>query len=664
MTLSIVIVNYNVRYFLEQCLESVFRSDLQLEGECQDPLELEVYVVDNASVDGSVEMVRQKFPQVHLIANRENVGFATANNQALREIENSKLKVESSLPNPNNSQFSIFNSQFILLLNPDTVVERDTFAKCVGFFLSHPDCGGLGVKMINGEGRFLKESKRGFPTPAAAFYKVSGLIRLFPHSRRVAAYYMGHLGDDDTNPVDILPGAFMMVRREALEKTGLLDESYFMYGEDIDFSWRIKLAGYQNYYYPEARIIHYKGESTKRGSMNYVYTFYNAMAIFVSHYFTGGHARFYNALLHCAIWLRASLAWLRRMAQAVALPLADFAVSYAGFLTIKQLWATYRADNVNYYPPEYTWAVIPFYILLLMGAAWLYGGYEKPVRHSRLIKGMAVGCALLLVFYSLLDESQRYSRMILLLGSAWTLVATLGIRGLLALLRLPGFDSRRSRRRTCIIVGNEAEAARVKSLNELFGTAHTEFFTDTPPDSRKLNDAIHYHKADEVIFCSKDLSTRDIIDLMSTLSRIPGHRTQVEYKIVPSDSDYIIGSNSIHSAEDLYTEELQTVASPLNSRNKRMLDLLASMLLLALSPLLFWPQKRKGRYFADCWQVLTGRKSWVGTDDHAVFGPEDALPRRTTAISPELLQRLQLRYLRNYRLATDLQILIRNLFNI
>lgn len=680
MTLNIVIVNYNVKYFLEQCLESVYRSDLRLEGgdgfassTDNATMDIKVYVVDNASVDGSVEMVRQKFPQVHLIANRENVGFAAANNQALREIQNSELNVESSLPHLDNSQSpidstrsstSVLDSQFVLLLNPDTVVERNTLAKCVAFFLSHPDCGGLGVKMINGEGRFLKESKRGFPTPAAAFYKISGLIKLFPHSRRIAAYYMGHLDTDSTNPVDILPGAFMMVRMTALLKAGLLDESYFMYGEDIDFSWRIKLAGYQNYYYPEARIIHYKGESTKRGSMNYVYTFYNAMSIFVSHYFTGSHAWFYNTLLHCAIWMRAGLAWLRRMMQAVALPLADFALSYAGFLTIKYIWATYRANNVNYYPPEYTWAVIPFYILLLMLASWFYGGYEKPVRRWRIVKGMAVGCALLLVFYSLLDESQRYSRMLLMMGSVWTLLSTLGIRSLLGLLRLPGFDTRRNRRRTCIIVGSETETTRVKNLNELFGSTHTEFFTDSQPDSRKLNDAIHYHKADEVIFCSKDISTREIIDLMSTLRSIPGHRTQVEYKIVPSDSDYIIGSNSIHSAEDLYTEELQTVSAPLNSRNKRMLDILSSFLLLVLSPLLFWPQRHKRNYFPHCWQVLTGHKSWVGTDSHAVFGPEDALPRRTSELSPELLQRLQLRYLRNYHLTTDLQILFRNLFNI
>ena len=282
MLLSIVIVNYNVKYFLEQCLESVYNSNLALHEAPGEELQLEVFVVDNASVDGSVEMVREKYPQVHLIANQANVGFARANNQALRQCR----------------------GDLMLLLNPDTVVEHDTFSKCADFYATHPDCGGLAVKMINGEGTYLKESKRGFPTPAASFYKMSGLVRLFPHSRRIAAYYMGHLSDDETNPVDILPGAYLMISRKALEKVGLLDESYFMYGEDIDFSWRIKLAGFENYYFPETRIIHYKGESTKRGSMNYVYTFYNAMSIFVKRYFSGRNAKFFNLLLHLAIWGR------------------------------------------------------------------------------------------------------------------------------------------------------------------------------------------------------------------------------------------------------------------------------------------------------------------------------------------------------------------------
>lgn len=658
MRLSIVIVNYNVKYFLEQCLESVFGSKRGVEaadGTTSDTIELEVYVVDNASVDGSVEMVREKYPQVHVIANDDNVGFAKANNQALR----------------------LCTGDLVLLLNPDTVVEHDTFSKCVAFFASHRDCGGLGVKMINGEGTYLKESKRGFPTPEAAFFKISGLIRLFPHSRRIAAYYMGHLDDEETNPIDILPGAFLMISREALDKVGLLDEAYFMYGEDIDFSWRIKLAGFENYYYPDARIIHYKGESTKHGSMNYVYTFYNAMSIFVEHYFSGTQARWFNLLLHLAIWARAGMAWLRRVLLAVALPLLDWVVAFGGFVALKHLWATHWASNAAYYPPQYTWIVIPVYILVLMLCSWLYGGYEKPVRLGRIIKGMAIGCGLLLVFYSLLDESQRYSRVLLLLGCGWTLVSSLGIRAVLSLLRVPGYDLRPRRARTCIVVGGEEEAERVTQLYRSLGSTRIETVTDTGIDANRLYDTIRYHNADEVVFCSKDLPIQDIINTMTALGGLSGRHRQVEYKIAPTDSSFIIGSNSIHRTEDLYTEELRTIADPLNRRNKRLLDIGSSLLLILLTPVLLPFQRHRRSYLPHCWQVLTGKKSWVGVA-HAdigreqspsatrdgIFAPEDALPRRSAALSPELKQRLHLRYLRNYKLTTDLQILFINILRI
>lgn len=643
MTLSIVIVNYNVKYFLEQCLESVFGSDRKLSGSNDKHLDLEVWVVDNASVDGSVEMVREKFPQVRLIANTDNVGFAKANNQALREAK----------------------GDIMLLLNPDTVVERDTLAKCVDFYASHPDCGGLAVKMINGEGTYLKESKRGFPTPATSFYKISGLIRLFPHSRRFAAYYMGHLDDNETNKVDILPGAFLMISREAIEKVGLLDESYFMYGEDIDFSWRIKLAGFENYYYPETRIIHYKGECTKHGSMNYVYTFYNAMSIFVERYFSGNNAKLFNMMLHIAIWGRASLAWLKRMAQAVALPLADFGFAFAGFLAIKQLWATHWAENVNYYPPEYTWLVIPLYILLLMFGSWLYGGYSKPVKLMRIVKGMAVGSALLLVFYSLLNESQRYSRALLLLGSAWTLLSQLGIRGILSMLHVKGYDMRPKSLRSCIIVGGKEEVERVKRLYDVLGCAKVVATMEGLPNYAKLNETLACYKADELIFCSKDITIQQIIDLMTQLGQLPGRKQQVEYKIVPSDSDFIIGSNSINSTEDLYAEELQTIVSPLNQRNKRLLDITVAILLISLSPILFWIQKDKKHYFAHCAQVLLGRVTWIGTDGNetkcGIFSPANAIPGKAQSLTPEAKERLELRYLRNYKITTDLQIILKNI---
>ncbi|HRI28473.1 MAG TPA: glycosyltransferase family 2 protein, partial [Chitinophagales bacterium] len=226
MKLSVIIVNYNVKYFLEQALLSVRRA---LEG-----LSAEVIVVDNNSVDGSVEMVRQKFEEVVLIANSKNVGFSAANNQAIR----------------------IAKGEYILLLNPDTVVEEDTFAKTIGFMDTHPQAGALGVKMYDGKGVFLPESKRGLPTPATAFYKMTGLSALFPHSKIFNHYYLGHLNNNEVHEIEVLSGAFMLLRKSVLDKIGLLDETFFMYGEDIDLSYRVIQSGYRNYYYPHTRIIH------------------------------------------------------------------------------------------------------------------------------------------------------------------------------------------------------------------------------------------------------------------------------------------------------------------------------------------------------------------------------------------------------------------------
>ena len=229
---SVVIVSYNVRAFLEQCLVSVERAS--------HGLDVDVWVVDNRSVDGSVDMVASRFPSVNLIANEENVGFSKANNQAIRACQ----------------------GRHVLLLNPDTVVREDTLSSCLAWMDSHPEVGGLGVPMHDGTGRFLPESKRGVPTPWAAFCRMAGFHRLAPRSRRFNAYYAGHVATGETAPVDILSGAFMWLRKKALDQVGLLDEQFFMYGEDIDLSWRLVLGGWENAYFAGTNIIHYKGEST------------------------------------------------------------------------------------------------------------------------------------------------------------------------------------------------------------------------------------------------------------------------------------------------------------------------------------------------------------------------------------------------------------------
>lgn len=628
MTLSIVIVNYNVKYFLKQCLASVYGSTRRLSDGSD--LELDVWVVDNDSVDGSVEMVRTEYPQVHVIANHENVGFARANNQAL----------------------TMADGDLMLLLNPDTIVEADTFVRCADFMAEHTDCGGLCVKMVDGEGRYLKESKRGFPTPQASFFKISGLIRLFPHSRRIAAYYMGHLPDDEVNEIEIMPGAFLMFRRKVYEKIGGLDESYFMYGEDIDFSWRIHLDGWKNYYLPTTHIIHYKGESTKKGSMNYVYTFYRAMAIFVKKYFTGRNARLFNLLLQAAIWLRAVAAWMGRVAKAVAVPLLDFAAAYGGFVLLKQLWATYWADNINYYPSEYTTLVIPIYILVLMFCSWLQGGYDRPVKLGRIVRGMAIGVVLLLAFYSLLDESQRYSRMLLLGGSTWTLLSTLLIRLLLDLCGAKGYALHTRKRGTTLVVGGITEADRVEKLYRTYVSPTAKVSSTTDLNPQHLQDRIRIDRAEEVIFCGRDVELQNIIGLMTHL-----RTTGVLYRIAPAEGDFIIGSGGILSADDLYLTDLDTVSTATSRRRKRLLDITAALLLLALSPILFWPQKRKKRYFGDCMKVLVGASTWVGYTGHAgVFSPADIAPE----VTHDAAERLMLRYMRHYRPSTDITILLRN----
>ena len=632
MTLSVIIVNYNVKYFLKQCLASVFGSQRRLADGSE--LILDVWVVDNDSVDGSVEMVRQDFPDVHVIENHENVGFAKANNMALARC----------------------TGECLLLLNPDTIVEHDTFVQCVDFMHGHPDCGGLSVKMIDGHGRYLKESKRGFPSPEASFYKISGLIHLFPHNKRIAAYYMGHLPDDQVNEIEIMPGAFLMFSREVYDKIGGLDESYFMYGEDIDFSWRIKLANYKNYYLPTTHIIHYKGESTRKGSMNYVYTFYNAMSIFVRKYFSGRNARLFNALLHTAIWLRAVAAWMKRIVRRVAVPVLDFLLAYGGFVLLKHLWEHFKGFSPDYYPADYTFVVIPVYILILMCSSWLNGGYDRPVRVGRIVRGMGVGVLLLLAFYSLLDESQRYSRMLLLIGSAWTLLSTLLVRLILSLCNVKGYALRARKRGSTLVVGEAQQTERIRALYASMGIPTEHIVTTADSNAQHLQDLIRIEHAEEVVFCGHDLDLRHIIDLMARL-----RTTGVEYKIAPSEGDYVIGSDSILSPDELYLTNLDTISTDTCRRRKRMFDIGTALLLLLLSPVLFWFQQRKGLYFKHCFSVLFGKLTWVGYTGHrGVFSPADLMPDS----SPELRERLLLRYMHHYSTATDFNILARNYNNI
>lgn len=280
MVLSVIIVSYNVRYFTEQCLCSVQRAMYACSVNNQ---EVQVLVVDNNSEDGSLEYLQARFPFVQFIANKENTGFARANNLALQQ--------------------SI--GKYVLFLNPDTIIPEDCFTDCIAFMESKADAGALGVRMIDGSGQYLPESKRGFPSPRVSFCKMTGLTRLFPTSKLFARYYMGHLPSNKDHAVDVLAGAFMLVKKDVLRQTGGFDEQFFMYAEDIDLSYRIQQAGYTNYYFSGCTIIHFKGESTRKDA-RYIKLFYKAMIQFVRKHYRGTASWWYVKLLEMAIGLKAA----------------------------------------------------------------------------------------------------------------------------------------------------------------------------------------------------------------------------------------------------------------------------------------------------------------------------------------------------------------------
>ena len=321
--LSVVIVNYNVREFLHHALVSLQKAMKGIRGE--------VIVVDNASDDGSVEMVRKRFPSVHLIASKSNLGFAKANNLALKRAR----------------------GKYILLINPDTLVQEDTLEVMLKFFEENQDVGLAGCKVLNPDGSFQLPCRRSFPTPWVAFTKISGLAALLPKSRLFGQYNLTYLSPDETYEIDAVSGSFMMVRRKVCEQVGGLDEEFFMYGEDLDWCYRIQKAGWKNYYVHSTKIIHYKGESTKRSNLDEIRTFYHAMHLFVKKHLS--ESSLFAAVIGLAISLASRVAMLKSHLRPLAVAIIDFLLVDLSLLVGELLWfGTFMRLPVHAYPIVYT----------------------------------------------------------------------------------------------------------------------------------------------------------------------------------------------------------------------------------------------------------------------------------------------------------------------
>lgn len=647
--LSIIIVNYNVKYFLEQTLLSVRKAI----GELQQyfpAYEVEVLVVDNNSVDGSQQMVREKFPDVRLFANKNNVGFASANNQAIAES----------------------NGEYVLLLNPDTVVEEDTFYQVLTFMDNHPEAGGLGVKMVDGKGEFLPESKRNFPSPEVAFYKAFGLSALFPTSRMFGKYHLGYLSKDQVHQVDVLAGAFMLVRREVIRQIGALDETFFMYGEDIDFSYRIKQAGYENYYYPHTRIIHYKGESTKKQSINYVFVFYKAMIIFAKKHFSRRKAAMFTLLLNMAIYFRAALAISYRVLRRLTLPLLDYGLLLlALYLTIWEF-----ADGPIIDPPYYFH--LPVAALIWIVAAYLTGNYHIPYTYSKILKGAFSGILGVAAVYAFLPDNLQVFRSIILTGGILC-ASVLTLNRLLFHYRMFGnLWLGHERNKRIIIVGQPHEAARVEQLladswvnfHKLGyvvpdASSYNHTYGPILGSLKQLREITTIYPVDELIFCSRDVPSQVIINWMVKIQD-----QQIDFKIAPEESLFIIGSQSKDMPGDFYTIDITLGLGQASGRaRKQLFDAVSAFLLIISLPITLWLVKGPKVYIKNLWSVLTGKRSWVGyqgtgqqyqlpTIKEGILSPKDELSG--DHLDQATIDRLNLLYARDYTPEKDLKILIKN----
>ena len=535
MILSIIIVNYNVKYFLHQCLKSIETAKKNIN--------LEILVVDNNSVDNSVDMLQNEFPELKLILNKENVGFAKANNQAIKQAK----------------------GKYILLLNPDTIVQEDTLHKCVDFLEQNTNTGSLGVKMINGNGDFLPESKRSLPNPASAFYKIFGLSTLFPKSKKFGQYHLNYLNNNKTHEIDVVSGAFFMTRKKILDEIGMLDESFFMYGEDIDLSYRIQKAGYKNIYFPETSIIHYKGESTKKTSINYIIMFYKAMIIFVKKHYSKEKANPFIILINTAILIRALLSVIKRLFTKIIQPFIDALIIFLSMYCLQKWWAKNYFLNENYYSDLFFKYTIPGYIVFWLLGIYLNKGYKRPYNLRLIPKGIGIGTIIMLIIYGLLPEELRFSRALIILGSILSISSIFLTRFILSKSRIKIFQIDKKENKRIGVIANSSEFNRIcKIIKHVHPqTKFIQQINSTAPKDKhslgivnQIEEILIIHQLNEIIFSAQDVNANQIIHIMSQTNN------DVQIKISPSESTFIIGSNSIHKKGELYS-----LNSPINKKN-------------------------------------------------------------------------------------------------
>jgi O-antigen biosynthesis protein len=642
MKLSVIIVNYNVKYFLEVCLDSVSRA---VQGK-----DIEVIVVDNNSSDSSCAMVRERFPTTTLIENKDNKGFSKANNQGV----------------------AIAKGEYILFLNPDTVMPEDFFSKTLAYMDAHPEAGALGPRLIDGKGRFAPDAKKSYPTLSVAIFKTIGINKVFSKSAYFNKYYAVQVGEREVAPVEVLSGCCMMVRRKAMDEAGgPFDEDYFMYCEDVDLSFRIEKAGYKNIYFPEADLIHYKGESTRKMTLSYVRTFNEALITFVKKHYTKKQARLFVLFINVGIILRAILGTIKRGLKALHMPLFDALILLLTLWSIKNFWVQ-EVRNILPILPSIVYATFPVYIALWLITLYLNGAYDQPYRPLKVTRGMIIGTVIILAYYGLLPPGFRYSRAIIIFSGLSGTVILLGLHQILYRLGILRFIPYDKLPRKAVIVAEQNAYKQTSAILQQVHYAPELSGRVSPNDNKQdalatiaeMKQLLYTTGVNEVIFCINGLSYSQVFDQMEHCGNT------YEYKIHLPGSQSFVGSNSSNTSGDLYTIDRRFNLSDFAQvRNKRLVDLAASVIFIILFIFTFFLVKKPAPFIANCFKVLSGKKTWVGYAHDSLTS--NLPPIRPGVIQPynilagyrpsdTVRQQVNTAYAQHYTPLSDINLLLKN----
>jgi len=570
VNLSIIIVNYNVKEFLQNLIHSIYKA-----GE---NLKYEIIIVDNASDDGSVEFLREKFPQIKLIVNNKNLGFSKANNIGLKHA----------------------SGRYILLLNPDTIVQEDTFEKMINFFETTPDAGMAGCKILNPDGTLQLACRRSFPGHWTSFCKVTGLSNLFPNSRLFARYNLTYLNENETYEVDAISGSFMMIRREAYEKVGNLDEQFFMYGEDLDWCYRMQKTGYKVYYVHNTTIIHYKGESTKRSSMDETKVFYSAMHLFVKkHLATSFLVEF---ILRAAIGMRRFIAFWGRRKLIIISVILDFLFFDLSLFAAEEFYRVISNEWLGFH--EYHLVLlytIPALIHIIISS--FTGAYKKES-----ISVLKTFTSIIISFFVISSltfffKQFAYSRAVVILTyiflffilSFWRIIAKLVFK--------TGADKPEVGKKVLIVGLNDfviqiAEKLKSKktdiySIAGLIGLSNRDIGKkigdfEVVGSIENLIKVIRDKQVKEVIFSSQELSYNQMMTIVAKCQN-----ENVEFKLVGNNLDFLVGKTSISVLEDIPLIQINyNISNPLLKFIKASFDYtIAVFVLFLIYPLIYFISK-------------------------------------------------------------------------